>query len=219
MKGILRKTILSILIISVGIFTLLSIKTYGRAHTSVHGSTHSTRVHSSTPKSSTSSSHSVKASKPKSGSKASTSSSTQKSSTSSTTGKTYTTKKSDTGRTTIEHETVKPKEGTTIVNNNPTYYQNFSSQPRYSLSNSIFNYYMLSEIFKYKDIVSYQDIVKALEEKGYTEEEIKQILDEAKTEEEENKPFYDGWKWYNWTLYIILIIFLIGILILVATWC
>ena len=221
-----------ILIIIMGICLILPIKVYGRAHTSVHSSTHSTTVHSSTPKSSTSSSHSVKSSTPSSKSKSSTSTSTQsskstkstststqssKSTKSTSTGKTYTTTKSDSGRTTIKHETVKPKESTTIVNNNPTYYTNYSTQPSYSLSNSIFNYYMISEIFKdkdkEKDKISEQEIVKALEEKGYTEEEIKQILDEAKTEEKENKPFYDGWKWYNWTLFIICILILIGILI------
>lgn len=205
------------LIVIMGVCLILPIKVYGRAHTSVHSSTHSTTVHSSTPKSSTSSSHSVKSSTPSS--KSSTSSSTQssKSTKSTSTGKTYTTTKSDSGRTTIKHETVKPKESTTIVNNNPTYYKTYSTQPSYSLSNSIFNYYMISEIFKdkdkEKDKISEQEIAKALEEKGYTEEEIKQILDEANTEEKENKPFYDGWKWYNWILFVICILILIGILI------
>ena len=204
---------------------------YGRAHTSVHSSTH-TSVHSSvkasTPSTTTkSSSSSVKASTPKSSTKSSTSStssSTTKSTTSSSTGKTYTTTKSDTGRTTITHKTVKPKESTTIVNNNPTYYTNYSTQPSYSLSNSIFNYYMLSEIFKdkdkEKDKVSEQDIVKALEEKGYSKEEIDQILDEAKTEENENKPFYDGWKWYNWTIFIgIISVLTIGLIALIVFIC
>lgn len=214
MKKNFKRIISSLLVVFIGICLILPINVYGRAHTSVHSSTHvtthSTTVHSSTPHSSTSSSSSVKASTPKSSTKSSTSSSsTTKSTTSSSTGKTYTTTKSDTGRTTVTHETVKPKESTTIVNNNPTYYTSYSTQPSYSLSNSIFNYYMLSEIFKDKDKdkdkVSEQDIAKALEEKGYTEEETKQILDEAKTEEKENKPFYDGWKWYNWSLFIFLI--------------
>lgn len=212
MKKNFKRIISSLLVVFVGICLILPINVYGRAHTSVHSSTHvtthSTTVHSSTPHSSTSSSSSVKASTPKSSTKSSTSSSsTKKSTTSSSTGKTYTTTKSNTGRTTVTHETVKPKESTTIVNNNPTYYTSYSTQPSYSLSNSIFNYYMLSEIFKDKDKdkVSEQDIAKALEEKGYTEEETKQILDEAKTEEKENKPFYDGWKWYNWLLFVFLI--------------
>ena len=80
---------------------------------------------------------------------------------------------------------------------------------------------MLSEIFKdkdkEKDKVSEQDIVKALEEKGYSKEEIDQILDEAKTEENENKPFYDGWKWYNWTIFIgIISILTIGLIALIV---
>ena len=119
---------------------------------------------------------------------------------------------------------MKPKESTTIVNNNPTYYTSYSTKPSYSLSNSIFNYYMLSEIFKdkdkEKDKVSEQDIVKALEEKGYSKEEIDQILDEAKTEENENKPFYDGWKWYNWTIFIgIISILTIGLIALIVFIC
>ena len=226
MKKNFKRIISSLLVVFIGICLILPTNVYGRAHTSVHSSTHvtthSTTVHSSTPHSSTSSSSSVKASTPKSSTKSSTSSSsTKKSTPSSSTGKTYTTTKSETGRTTVNHETVKPKESTTIVNNNPTYYTNYSTQPSYSLSNSIFNYYMLSEIFKdkdkEKDKVSEQDIVKALEEKGYSKEEIEQILDEAKTEENENKPFYDGWKWYNWTIFIgIISILTIGLIALIV---
>lgn len=210
MRKNFKKIISSLLVVFVGICLILPINVYGRAHTSVHSSTH-TSVHSS-----------VKASTPTSSSKSSSvSSSTPKTTTSSSTGKTYTTTKSETGRTTVNHETVKPKESTTIVNNNPTYYTNYSTQPSYSLSNSIFNYYMLSEIFKdkdkEKDKVSEQDIVKALEEKGYSKEEIDQILDEAKTEENENKPFYDGWKWYNWTIFIgIISILTIGLIALIV---
>lgn len=68
---------------------------------------------------------------------------------------------------------------------------------------------MLSEIFKdkdkEKDKVSEQDIVKA---------------DEAKTEENENKPFYDGWKWYNWTIFIgIISILTIGLIALIVFIC
>ena len=210
MRKNFKKIISSLLVVFIGICLILPTNVYGRAHTSVHSSTH-TSVHSS-----------VKASTPTSSSKSSSvSSSTPKTTTSSSTGKTYTTTKSETGRTTVNHETVKPKESTTIVNNNPTYYTNYSTQPSYSLSNSIFNYYMLSEIFKdkdkEKDKVSEQDIVKALEEKGYSKEEIDQILDEAKTEENENKPFYDGWKWYNWTIFIgIISILTIGLIALIV---
>ena len=217
MKKNFKRIISSLLVVFIGICLILPTNVYGRAHTSVHSSTH-TSVHSSvkasTPSTTTkSSSSSVKAS-----------SSTHKTTTSSSTGKTYTTTKSETGRTTVNHETVKPKESTTIVNNNPTYYTNYSTQPSYSLSNSIFNYYMLSEIFKdkdkEKDKVSEQDIVKALEEKGYSKEEIDKILDEAKTEENENKPFYDGWKWYNWTIFIgIISILTIGLIALIVFIC
>lgn len=217
MKKNFRKITTILLIIFMGICLIFPTNSYGRVHTSVHSTPHSTRVHVSTPRSSTSSSHSVKASTPKTSTKSSTSSSTT---TSSSTGKTYTTK-SENGRTTVNHETVKPKQSTTIINSNPTYYSKYSTEPSYSLNNSIFNYYMLSEIFKdkdkEKDKVSEQDIVKALEEKGYTEEETKQILDEAKAEEKENKPLFEGWKWYNYLLLIggiILMIILISIAVI-----
>ena len=72
---------------------------------------------------------------------------------------------------------------------------------------------MLSEIFEGKEEVTEQDVAKALEEKGYTKEEVDQILDEAKQEEEINKPFFDGWKWYNWTLFVICIIIILAIII------
>lgn len=181
----------------------------GRAHTSSHSSSRSIShsVKSSTPKTSTkSTSSSVKSSTPKT--------STTKSSS---TGKTYTTTKdTSSSRTTIKHETVKPKEnagGTTIINSNPTYYNNYSTGRSYSITNSIFQYYMLNEIFKDKESVTEKDIVKALEEKGYSKEEVDQILDEAKQEENINKPFYDGWKWYNWTIFAIIILASIGIII------
>lgn len=229
MKKNFKRIISSLLVVFIGICLILPTNVYGRAHTSVHSSTHTlvrSSVKASTPSTTTkSSSSSVKASTPTSSTKSSSvSSSTPKTTTSSSTGKTYTTTKSETGRTTVNHETVKPKESTTIVNNNPTYYTNYSTQPSYSLSNSIFNYYMLSEIFKdkdkEKDKVSEQDIVKALEEKGYSKEEIDQILDEAKTEENENKPFYDGWKWYNWTIFIgIISILTIGLIALIVFIC
>ena len=46
------------------------------------------------------------------------------------------------------------------------------------------------------------------------------ILDEAKTEENENKPFYDGWKWYNWTIFIgIISILTIGLIALIVFIC
>lgn len=230
MKKNFKRIISSLLVVFIGICLILPTNVYGRAHTSVHSSTH-TSVHSSV-KASTPSEHKLnqvqvvlkQVHRTSSSKSSSVSSSTPKTTTSSSTGKTYTTTKSETGRTTVNHETVKPKESTTIVNNNPTYYTNYSTQPSYSLSNSIFNYYMLSEIFKdkdkEKDKVSEQDIVKALEEKGYSKEEIDKILDEAKTEENENKPFYDGWKWYNWTIFIgIISILTIGLIALIVFIC
>ncbi len=151
------------------------------------------RAHTSSHSSSRSISHSVKSSTPKT-----------------------TTKSTSSNRTTVKHNTVKPRQntgGTTIINNNPTYYSSYSTGYSYPITNSIFQYYMLNEIFKDKESVTEKDIVKALEEKGYSKEEVDQILDEAKQEENINKSFYDGWKWYNWTIFAIIILASIGIII------
>ena len=197
------------------IITIIGVTTptiYARAHSSGARSSGShSSVKSSTPKSSTksSTSSSVKASTPKS--------STTKSSTS---GKSYTTTKSSSGRTTVSHDTVKPKTDSTgkstIVNNNPTYYTTYSTDTGFSLTNSIFQFYMLDQIFSGKEQVTEQDVAKALEERGYSKEEVDQILDEARTEEKANKPFYDGWKWYNWLLFVVIII--IGGVVGLAIW-
>ena len=69
---------------------------------------------------------------------------------------------------------------------------------------------MLDQIFTDKENATEQDVAKALEERGYTKEEVDQILDEARTEEQANKPLFDGWKWYNWLLLVIIIVAIIG---------
>lgn len=212
MKNKLIKIISSI-VIAITIIGLVSPSIYARAHSSGGRSSSHSSVKASTPKSSTksSTSSSVKASTPKS--------TTTKSST---TGKSYSTTKSNSGRTTVKHETVKPKTDSsgksTVINNNPTYYMNYRTDTSYPLTNSIFQFYMLDQIFSDKEQVTEQDVAKALEERGYTKEEVDQILDEAKTEEQENKPFYDGWKWYNWLLLTIILIAIIGGIIGLAIW-
>lgn len=219
----MKNKIIKISISLILIIGIIIIPTVGlaRVHTSVKSSPR-TSVKSSSPKSSSGIKSSVKSTTPKSSSStksnSSVKSSTPKTSTtkSSSTGKTYTTTKDTSSRTTIKHETVKPKEntgGTTVINNNPTYYNSYNTGRSYSITNSIFQYYMLSEIFKDKESVTEKDIVKALEEKGYSKEEVDQILDEAKQEEKINKPFYDGWKWYNWTIFTIIIVACIGLVI------
>lgn len=220
----MKNKIIKISISLILIIGMIIIPTIGlaRVHTTVKSSPR-TSVKSSSPKSSSGIKSSVKSNTPKSSSStksnSSVKSSTPKTSTtkSSSTGKTYTTTKgTSSSRTTIKHETVKPKEntgGTTVINNNPTYYNNYNTGRSYSITNSIFQYYMLSEIFKDKESVTEKDIVKALEEKGYSKEEVDQILDEAKQEEKINKPFYDGWKWYNWTIFTIIIVACIGLVI------
>ena len=155
MKNKLEK-ILAILILAV-MLCFISTEVLARAHTSSHSSSShssshsssSSSVKSSTPKSSSSSS---KSSTSSSSSGSSVKSSTPKTATSSKTGKTYTTSKnSESNRTTINHETVQPKSGTegkTIINNNPTYYSNYSTGYSYPLTNSIFQFYMLSRSYR-----------------------------------------------------------------------
>lgn len=205
--------IISVIAIMLTIIGITEPKIFARAHSSGARSSSHSSVKSSTPKSSTksSTSSSVKASTPKT--------STTKSSKS---GKSYTSTKSSTGRTTVEHKTVKPKTDSsgksTIVNNNPTYYTTYRTDTGFSLTNSIFQFYMLDQIFADKEQVAEQDVAKALEERGYSKEEIDQILDEARAEEEANKPFYDGWKWYNWLLLAVIIIAIIGGIIGLIIW-
>lgn len=213
MKNKIIKIISTIAII-ITIIGVTAPSIYARAHSSGARSSGShTSVKSTTPKSSTksSTSSSVKASTPKS--------SATKSSTS---GKSYTTTKNSSGRTTVSHDIVKPKTDssgkTTIVNNNPTYYTTYSTDTGFSLTNSIFQFYMLDQIFSDKEQVTEQDVAKALEERGYSKEEVDQILDEARTEEKANKPFYDGWKWYNWLLFVVIILVIIGGLVGLAIW-
>ena len=214
----MKNKIIKIISVIAIIITIIGVTTptiYARAHSSGARSSgsHSSSVKSSTPKSSTksSTSSSVKASTPKS--------STTKSSTS---GKSYTTTKNNSGRTTVNHDTVKPKTDSsgksTIVNNNPTYYTTYSTETGFSLTNSIFQFYMLDQIFSDKEKVTEQDVAKALEERGYSKEEVDQILDEARTEEKANKPFYDGWKWYNWLLFVVIILAIIGGVVGLAIW-
>ena len=201
-----NKKIISILAIVGIILIITSPIIYARAHTSSGGrssGSHSS-VKASTPKASTKSGTSsfVKASTPKSSTK------------SSTTGKSYTTTKSNSGRTTVNHERVKPKTDstgkTTIINNNPTYYSTYRTDTSLPLTNSIFQFYMLDQIFTDKENVTEQDVAKALEERGYSKEEVDQILDEARTEEQTNKPLFDEWKWYNWLLLVGVILTIIG---------
>lgn len=190
-------TILTLIMFAFGI--AMPTICYGRAHSSARSSV-SSSVKASTPKTRTSSSSTVKASTPKS-------------TTSKITGKTYTTTKNSAGRTVINHDTVPVKNGTT--NNKPVFYSTYRTDYTYPITNSIFSFYLLHEIFSDKENVTEQDIAKALEEKGYTQEEVNQILDEAQQEEEENKPLFDGWKWYNWVLLVAVILLLIGLTIMV----
>lgn len=63
-----------------------------------------------------------------------------------------------------------------------------------------------------------REIEKEMNRRGYSKEEVDQILDEARTEEKANKPFYDGWKWYNWLLLVVIILAIIGGVVGLAIW-
>lgn len=204
----LRKSIVALMIFFT-IFLSFSPVIYARGSSGGHSSgSHSSTSHSvSTPKSSsgtTSSSHSV---------------TTPKTSPVSPKGSTYTTNhNSTTGRSEVSHSKVSPKNSsntnrTTIINNNPTYYSAYRPDFSYSITNSIFQYYMISEIFSNKDTVTEQDIAKALEERGYTKEETDQIMDEAQSEESMNAPMSNAAKWTIIIIVILLAIFVIAILI------
>jgi cobalamin biosynthesis Mg chelatase CobN len=203
----LRKSIIALMIFFT-IFLNFSPMIYARGSSGGHASSsHSTSRSVSTPKSSsgsTTSSHSV---------------TTPKTSSVSPKGNTYTTNhNTSTGRTEVSHSKVSPKNSsntnrTTVINNNPTYYSAYRPDYGYSLTNSIFQYYMLSEIFSGKDTITEQDIAKALEERGYTKEETDQIMDEAQSEESMNAPMSEAVKWTIIIIVILLAIFIIAMLI------
>ncbi len=203
----LKKSIVALMILFT-IFLNFSPIIYARVSSGGRSSSsHSTSRSVSTPKSSsssTTSSHSV---------------TTPKTSPVSPKGNTYTTNhNTSTGRTEVSHSKVSPKNSsdanrTTITNNNPTYYSAYRPDFSYSITNSIFQYYMLSEIFSSRDTVTEQDIAKALEERGYTKEETDQIMDEAQSEESMNAPMSEAVKWTIIIIIILLAALVIGILI------
>lgn len=161
----IKKIIIGMLIIIT--FMMIISGVYARTHTTVK-STPRSSVKSSTPKTSTSSKSSVKATTPKtSTSSKSSSSSIFKSSKSST----YST----------------PKRENKVINNNPTFYNTYSTDKKYSTTDTLFTYYMLNEIFEGKEEVSEKDVAKALEEKGYSKEEVDNILKEQQQNKEKDK--------------------------------
>lgn len=205
----LRKSIVALMIFFT-IFLNFSPIIYARGSSGGRSSSsHSSSRSVSTPKSSsgtTTSSHSV---------------TTPKTSSVSPKGNTYTTNRNtSTGRTEVSHSKVSPKNSsntnrTTIVNNSPTYYSAYRPDFSYSITNSIFQYYMISEIFSNRETITEQDIAKALEERGYTKEETDQIMDEAQSEENMNThiSMSSVVKWTIIIIVILLAIFAIAILI------
>lgn len=175
MKKFLKILLISLMMIV--IVLMFNKKVLGYAHSS--HSSHSVHSSHSTPHSTTS--HST----PKT---------TTKSSTSSSKSKTITGYKSGTGKTYTKPKTYTSKYNssnikTEITNTNPTKYSSYSST-------NIFrpNFWTAMWAFKCMENnnkeVTEQDIVKELEERGYNEEEIQEILkegEEAKQAEKEEK--------------------------------
>lgn len=78
---------------------------------------------------------------------------------------------------------IKPRRSTTIVVSHPTYYTRYAATPVYYHSGSSFwDYYMLSTVLDHRDNVTERDIARALEQQGYSQGEVDQILKDAKNE-------------------------------------
>lgn len=78
---------------------------------------------------------------------------------------------------------ITPRRSTTIVVSHPTYYTRYATTPIYYHSGASFwDYYMLSTILDHRDNVTERDIARALEQQGYSQGEVDQILKDAKNE-------------------------------------
>lgn len=175
------------------------------SHSSSHSSSHSVSHSSShVSKSSTVRSSPVKTSTPKSTSKpSSTSKSTTKTSTKSSTASSgkvdsakFSTKPSSTKSTTktatktssstkyTKYYSVKSKPVKHIVSS-PTYYTHYSSTPYYDNDLSFFRTYALMNLLNNNNNPSERDIAKELEQRGYNQAEVNDILTGAKQEKQQ----------------------------------
>ena len=105
------------------------------------------------------------------------------------------------------------------VNNNPTYYKNYSSTNMFT-PNAWTALWAFQCIHDSTEQVSEQDIAKELEERGYTSEEIDEILAEGRMAQEEDKQVIaEQEKIMNYILIgfvvIIIIIVIVGIVALI----
>lgn len=81
--------------------------------------------------------------------------------------------------------TVAPKQKTTNSSYTPSYYNNFDSNRYYSRNLGFFDYYMISHLINNNsnNRISERDIVYALEENGYTKDEIDNIMTDLEQEQ------------------------------------
>ena len=78
-----------------------------------------------------------------------------------------------------------PKQKTTNSSYTPSYYNNFDSNRYYSRNLGFFDYYMISHLINNNsnNRISERDIVYALEENGYTKDEIDNIMTDLEQEQ------------------------------------
>ena len=107
------------------------------------------------------------------------------------------------------------------VNNNPTYYKNYSSTNMFT-PNAWTALWAFQCIHDSTEQVSEQDIAKELEERGYTPEEIDEILAEGRMAQEEDKQVIaEQERISNYILIgfvvIIVIIIIVGIIVYIRS--
>lgn len=208
-KGKKIKSIIAIGVVTVALAMPQGIEARGAhaSHSSSHSSSHVSSSRSSSVRSSSSvskSSSSIKASTPKSTSKpSSTSKSTTKTSTKSSTASSgkvdsakFSTKPSSTKATSktatktsssskyTKYYSVKSKPVKHVVSS-PTYYTHYSSTPYYDNDLSFFRTYALMNLLNNHNNPSERDIAKELEQRGYNQAEVNDILTGAKQEKQQ----------------------------------
>lgn len=98
------------------------------------------------------------------------------------------------------------------VNDNPTYYKNYSSTNMFT-PNVWTAMWAFQCIHDSTEQVSEQDIAKELEERGYTPEEIDQILDEGRMAQEEDKQVIEEQEKIENIFVIICIVILVALIV------
>ena len=98
------------------------------------------------------------------------------------------------------------------VNDNPTYYKNYSSTNMFT-PNAWTAMWAFQCIHDTAEQVSEQDIAKELEERGYTQEEIDEILAEGRMAQEEDKQVIEEQEKIENIFVIICIVILVALIV------